>query len=175
MRKIFYFKYFSMVFIGFVTLSLITPGALKANANLNEITRLSDHNLYLRQGEELFFKARKMFYNAEATLDEVRTTLDHSKELFSKAADGYDKYFYKAKVAFLFGEMAEVAGDKQKADEDLNESNELISKALDFNPKSSEANRLLAETIMRLMSYKGTIYMMTKGPQALNLLKVITN
>lgn len=46
----------------------------------------------------------------------------------------------------------------------------MISKALKINPKSSDANRVLADTIMRLMDYKGAIYMMSKGPQALKLL-----
>lgn len=160
--------YFRIGLSVFLVFNLVCFNHLKAKATQNEITL--EINTHLIEGQKYFTKARNMYYNAEAPVNEVVKLLNQSNESFVRLPEGFDKYYWSANVAYLSGEMAEVAGDKQKAALDFTASNELISKALNFNPQSSDANRVLADTMMRLMSYKGTIYMMTKGPQVLKLL-----
>lgn len=161
-------RYFQIVLSVLLVLNLICFNHLQVNATQKEIT--PETNIHLIEGQNCFAKARNMFYNAEAPLNEVVKLLIQSNESFARLPEGFDKYYWSANAAYLSGELAEGAGDKQKAALDFTESNVLISKALNFNPKSSDANRVLADTIMRLMDYKGAIYMMAKGPQALKLL-----
>ena len=148
--------FFQAVLIGLAVFNLMPAIVLGANETTDQ---------------ELFVKARKMYYNAEAPQSEAIKVLGRIKESLANLPEGFDKYYWSANVAYLSGEMAEVAGDKQKAALDFTESNELINKALNYNPKSSDANRVLADTMMRLMNYKGAIYTMTKGPQVLKILK----
>lgn len=168
MEKIIRKDVFFQAFLIVLTVYLLLTFNYKVNGAQNKTPAMT--NTEITKGVELFIKARKMYYNAEAPINIVMEILNDSEESFAKLSESFDKYYWQANVAYLSGEIAEVLGEKQQAAEDFTESHELIRKALDYNPKSSEAHRVLADTIMRLMSYKGTIYMMTKGPQALKLL-----
>ena len=124
----------------------------------------------LTQGKALFTQTRRIFYNAGAPLSEVRNNLGLCRDIFGKLPEDYEKYYWQAQIQFLLAETAEYSGDKKQAAQVFNESNELIRRALNYNPQSSEAIRIQADTIMRLIPYNGTVYMMTQGPRAFKLL-----
>ncbi len=151
-----------------VLMVLLIP-AFNVYAILEESNKFENQDL--NQGMEMFSQARKMFYNAEDAIAEVRKLLEMSRKTMEKAPDGWEKSYQLAQIEFMLGEMAEYPGDKKAAAEHFTESNRLSSQALEENPNSSEATRLLSDTIMRLMPYKGGFYTMSQGPKALNMVK----
>ncbi len=159
---IIYFNAFlaGLLFFGFMTIISFKVNAVGSENNV----------ALLEQGKELFFKGREMIYNTDASFTEVNYILNNSKEVFIKMSDNFNKNYWLAQVEFLIAEKAENSGDKQQAANKYSESESLIRKALKLNSKSSDANRLLADTIMRLTDYKGGFYAMTQGPQAYKLL-----
>ncbi len=123
------------------------------------------------QGKDLYFKGRKMFYNAENTPDQARATLALSKESFAKLSEGDLKCYWLAQVEFTLAEIDERTGNKKEAAMEFSKSNDLVKKAINYNEKLSDAYRLLADTYMRLMDYNGPLYSVNHGPQALRLTK----
>jgi tetratricopeptide (TPR) repeat protein len=123
-------------------------------------------NSSLQQGKAAFFKGRKMFYNNEAPLAEVNDTLNFSKEALNKLPGSFDKYYWLAQVEFVAAEAAELYKENKQASKSFSASSRFIKKALHYNAKSSDANRLLVDTKMRLMVFKGPAYLMIEGPIA---------
>ena len=122
------------------------------------------------QGKELFLQGRDAFYRSQTPLAEVMAILTAAKQSLHQTKN-HEGYYWLGQVEYLLGEVAEVAGNKREAARGFTESENRAKQALDLNKKSSDAHRLLADTYMRLMSYKGTLYMISHGPQALKLLK----
>lgn len=91
--------FFQAVLIGLAVFNLMPAIVLGANKTTDQ---------------ELFVKARKMYYNAEAPQSEVIKVLGRIKESLANLPEGFDKYYWSANVAYLSGEMAEVAGDKKR-------------------------------------------------------------
>jgi len=150
------------------TLALLTffPAAFSATAASDAGEPLQA----LVQGEELYSRARRMFYNDESEPETIGGSLRTARELFKQLPEGDEKYCHLALVEFLLAEISEAAGKNNEAARAFSTAGDLAQKALEFNEKSSDARRILADTYMRLMEYKGTLYMITKGPQARTLL-----
>ncbi len=125
----------------------------------------------LQTGKDLYLKGRKMFYNAENTLDVVRATWLSSKDSFAKLAEGDLKCYWLAQVEFSLAELDETMGNNKEANIGFSKSNDLVKKAIEYNKKFSDAYRLLADTYMRLMDYNGPLYSVSHGPEALRLTK----
>jgi tetratricopeptide (TPR) repeat protein len=148
---------------------LLTPN-IAVNAASNGTQSFGADEPDLIQGKELFIKARRMSYNAEASYDAVKDILNSSSKCFNKLPDGYQKYYWLAQTEFERGEIAESSGEKRQAAQSFTESGNLARKALSDNPKFSDANRLEADSIMRLMSYNGAMYTMSQFPKVIKLL-----
>jgi tetratricopeptide (TPR) repeat protein len=130
----------------------------------------SDNHL-LEQGKELFLEGRQMFYNAEKPIPEAIATLNEGKELLLTATDSFGKYYWLAQVELLLGEVKEVANEEKEAARCFSNTEELINKAIDFDPNRSDAYRILADAYVRLMPYKSMFYAMSHGSKANNLYK----
>lgn len=125
----------------------------------------------LKQGKDLYFKGRKIYYNAENTLDQARAVLASSKESFAKLAESDLKYYWLSQVEFTLAEISESVDNKKEAAMEFTKSHDLAKKAIDCNEKHSDAYRLLADNYMRLMDYNGPLYSVSNGPKALKLTK----
>jgi tetratricopeptide (TPR) repeat protein len=122
------------------------------------------------KGNELFYQARRMFYNGEAGIEKVQESLNAAQDVYGLLPEGYEKYYRWAQLEFLRAEMAEAAADKKGAIQSFSQTEVYIKKAYDYNKKSSEANRILADVYMRLMGYHGFGYTMSHYQQAMKLL-----
>jgi tetratricopeptide (TPR) repeat protein len=98
-----------------------------------------------------------------------------AKTSFLQLPAGAEQYCWLAKVEFLIAELTEARGDRRSAQRAFTESERWAERALKANKSSSIAHQLLADTYMRLMDYKGALYTMSKGPQALKLLNTATS
>lgn len=124
----------------------------------------------LQQGVAQYLVGRRNFYNAECPYDEAKETLLAAKAFFLQLPEGGEQYCWLAKVEFLIAELEEARGEKRRAQQAFTESGRWVEQALEADKSSSTAHQLLADTYMRLMSYQGMFYAMSKGPQALKLL-----
>lgn len=124
----------------------------------------------LKEGIASYLAARRMFYNAEAPMEEAQKELLAAKEYFRQRLTGDEQCFWLAKIEFTLGELEEARGEKRAAAQAFTESGRWAEKALKANKGHSDAHRVLADTYMRLMSYNGAIYTMSKAPQAVKLL-----
>lgn len=124
----------------------------------------------IAQGKELFFQGRQTYYRAEDSLARVVEVLTCAKETLAQVKN-YDGYYWLGQTEYVLGEVAETMGNQREAAKAFSESEKWAKEALKANKKSSDAHRLLADSYMRLMSYKGPLYLMSQGPQALKLLK----
>lgn len=128
-----------------------------------------DNNL--EQGKDLFFQVREDYYNGDNDIEKLIETAGQSNSYLEKVNNDYQKYLWQGQVEFLIAEMYEVKEEPRKAAQHFENSSELALKSIKKNKKSSEAHRLLADTYMRLMEYKGVIYLMTSAPKAVKLLQ----
>jgi Uncharacterized protein conserved in bacteria len=160
--------YCKVILLAFLLSFFIGMACFRANAA--EIGTSPANNPDLVQGQALFIKARKMYYNAEAANGDLIKLFTADQNLFAQLPDGYDKFYWQSQVAFDLAEMAENSGNKKQAAAGYTKSGDLVRKALRYDAQSSDANRILADTIMRLTTYNGTMYTMSQGPQALKLL-----
>lgn len=160
----------TVVLVSLLLFSLMAGISLQTGAVDNKNVRSNDQSSNIVKGKELFFTGREMFYNAEAEIVEIKNTLKASKDYFSQLEDGFEKYYWQAQVEFVLAEIAEATEKKREAAQSFYASSNLIKKGLEYEPKSSDAHRLLADTYMRLTNYNGTMYMISHGPQALELL-----
>ncbi|HHU50993.1 MAG TPA: tetratricopeptide repeat protein [Firmicutes bacterium] len=124
----------------------------------------------ITQGKELFFQGRQTYYSAEAPLAQVVEVLTAAKKVLGQAKN-YEGYYWLGQTEYLLGEVAETMGNQPEAARAFTESGKWAKQALEVNKNSSDALRLLADTYMRLMNYRGSLYMVSHGPQALKLLK----
>ncbi len=161
--------YLKIFLAGILLFGLTKISDSQVRAAQTDLTNVKQEISDLDQGKQLFSQGRNMVYNSEASLQEIIAILNNSKDVFTKLPDGFDKYYWLAQVEFIIAEAAENSGDKTQAADRFTESNNFIRKALSFKPKSSDANRLLGDTIMRLTDYKGGFYMISQGPQAFKL------
>lgn len=141
---------------------------------LNNVTTLAafgdKQNDYLDKGKELFFQGRVMFFSGNNKLDDAVEVLEKSKDYFSKLEDRFENAYWRGKVEYVLGEIAEVKNDKRKAAQRFSESSASAENAISYNDSSSSALCLLANTYMRLMNYKGTIYAMLHSSKTFKLL-----
>jgi tetratricopeptide (TPR) repeat protein len=124
-------------------------------------------NVNVTSGKDLYRKGRELFYNAEDKLDEAKSVLASSKIIFTQLLESDTKYYWLSQVAFTQAEIVEINGDKREAALKFTASCDLAKKALRYNQRLSDAHRLLADTYMRLMSYNGSLYSISHGPEAL--------
>jgi len=122
------------------------------------------------QGKDLFFQGRQAYYTAEVPLAQVVELLTTAKKTLAQAKN-YEGYYWLGQTEYVLGEVAETMGNQREAAKAFSESEKWAKQALEVNKNSSDAHRLLADIYMRLMDYKGTLYMISQGPQALKLLK----
>ncbi len=144
--------------------------SLLVSIGLEAVTKPSIQEEVLTQGITSFLTGRRMFYNAEAMSAEANEELQVARGYFLRLSEGFEQYYWLAKVNFVVAELEEARGEKRAAARAFTESGQWAEKALKCNQGSSEAHRLLADSYMRLMNYNGTIYLMSKGPQAMKLL-----
>ncbi|GAB6099593.1 hypothetical protein JCM16358_14720 [Halanaerocella petrolearia] len=128
------------------------------------------HASKLEEGKELFFKGRESFYNNEEDISSSLTLLKQSKQQFANLNNEFNKYYWQAQSEFVIAEIYETKKEKKKALLSFNNSEQLVKKALK-EKKTSEGLRLLADTYMRQINYKGIFYSMTYGPKAMELLE----
>lgn len=143
--------------------------AMTAFAGQSEL--LAAENPDFIQGRKLFFQARQLYYNAEIPPQKAQELLKGSIDFLNQLPDDYEKYYWQSQVQFVRGEIAENSGDKKLAAQSFTGSGQLAGQAIKYNSKSSDARRIQADTIMRLMDYKGAMYAMTQGSRCVTLLK----
>lgn len=124
----------------------------------------------ITQGKELFFQGRQAYYSAKVPLAQVVEVLTTAKEVLTQAKN-YEGYYWLGQTEYVLGEVAETMGNQPEAARAFTKSGKWAKQALEVKENSSDALRLLADTYMRLMNYRGTLYMVSYGPQALKLLK----
>ena len=124
----------------------------------------------LKEGIAWYLTARRIFYNAEAPTEEAKKKLLAVKEFFGQRLTGAEQYYWLAMVEFTLAELEEMRGEKRAASQAFTECSRWAEKALKANKGLSDAHRILADSYMRLMSYNGAIYTMSKAPQAVKLL-----
>jgi tetratricopeptide (TPR) repeat protein len=165
MKKSFIMVLFLMIIYGcaFFMVQLKDAGTTLA-ASIN------DQNEYLVKGKELFAQGRTIFFSGKGDFDEAINALTASKEFFTKLGDDFENYYWRGEAEFVLAEIFEVNNDKRKAAQSFSESSKLSEKALIYNDKSSDGNRLVADTYMRLMNYNGTIYAMSHSSKTFKLL-----
>jgi tetratricopeptide (TPR) repeat protein len=158
--------------IGILFFGLTVGVSIKAEVQENNSAAMVG-NPCLEKGRGLFYQGRRMFYSGETDISEAVNTLVSARETLDQMTDDdFDKYYCQAQVEFVLGRIAEESGKKSEAVEQYTKSSQLAKKAFDYNKKSSEAHRLLADTYLRLINLKGAVYAMSYGPQALKLLNV---
>ncbi len=128
-------------------------------------------NYDLEQGKRNFFKAREDYYNDKTDISEVIERIEESISYIERVDDKYKRNLWKSKAKFLLGEIYEMKEEKRSAAKAFENSCDLALKALKINDNSSEAHQVLADNYMRLINYRGTIYMITSGPKSLKLLQ----
>lgn len=111
----------------------------------------------LSAGYDLFIQGRDMYLNEAADYAEIVKILKSGFDEFDKLEDGFAKYYWQAQIYYVLAEMAETHKEK-KAEELYAQSQELVKKSLEYNESHSDSVRLLSETYMKLMSYKGYFY-----------------
>ncbi len=129
-----------------------------------------DQEELLKKGIAHYLTGRRSFYNTEGSFVEAKEDLLVAKEYFLQLREGEEQYCWLAKVEFVVGELEEASGEKRAAVRAFTESGRWAEQALKCNKRSSDAHRILADSYMRLMDYHGTLYMMSKGPEAMKLL-----
>ncbi len=125
----------------------------------------------LESAIKLYLTGQRIIYSQEDTLEEGRNKLLAAKEVFLDLAESVDRSYWLARVEYQLGELEEACGDARSAATAFTWCGQWAEKAIKSDKKHSDAHRVLADSYMRLMSYNGTFYLVTKGPQALSLLK----
>lgn len=139
---------------------------------LTGLIAVAGNGIELEEGKELYFRARTLYCNGEAPLEEVETILDSCNNILSALEDGFNRYYWLGRLRFLQGEVAEARADGEKSREAallFEEAANLAEKAVK-EKENSDAHRLLADSYMRLMRYKGVLFAITKGSQLLKIL-----
>ena len=73
-----------------------------------------------------------------------------------------EKAYWLARIAYQRAEFAERDKDEAKAEALFDKSQDLVEESLEL-AETSDAFRLLGDTYMRLMNYKGLLYQMANG------------
>ncbi len=124
----------------------------------------------LEKGKQLFIQGRTLFFSGRGNLDEAVKILTASKEFLAKSGDDFENYYWRGEAEFVLAEISEVKKDNRKAAQSFSESGKLAEKALTYDNNSSDCNRLVADTYMRLMNYNGTFYAMSRSSKTFKLL-----
>lgn len=135
----------------------------------------------LHQGKKLFFQARTDYYNSplydkspakkDRVIAQSISQLKESKEYFKQLKTKFNRYYWQGRVHFFLAEIQETKKNKRKAAINFKKTETLAKKALRTNNTSSKAHRLLADSYVRQMNYRGGLYAAKYGPKALRLLK----
>ncbi len=146
---------------------LISNSSVQANSNL-------------QQGKKLFFQARTDYYNSplydksrakkDRVIAQAISQLKESKQLFKQLNAKFDRYYWQGRVHFLLAEIQETKENKRKAATNFKKTEKLAKKALQTN-NTSKAHRLLADSYVRQMDYRGGLYAAKYGAKVLKLLK----
>ncbi|MFP4015669.1 MAG: tetratricopeptide repeat protein [Halanaerobiales bacterium] len=125
----------------------------------------------LNEVEKMFYSCRRGHYNSEKEPAEVIEALEYIKEKLDLLNNNDESLYYSGQIDFLLGEIYEVIGNQRKAAVHFNSSAKNAEKLIDIDSgNNTEGYRLLADSYMRLMSYNGDMYMVSKAPEVIKLL-----
>jgi tetratricopeptide (TPR) repeat protein len=113
----------------------------------------------LDEGRELYFKARDMMNNEETGYLDL---LEKSKTAFNQIPDEAKKNYWLARLELSFGEYEMGQKNDKKAEKHFQQAMELINKSLKIE-EASDSFRVLSDSYMYLMNYKGFLFQAKNG------------
>lgn len=121
------------------------------------------------RGYELLLKGRDMLFSEDHPSEEIAEIWEESKSIFSRLPEGVEKYYYLAEVDYFYGLTVSDSSPKI-SEEKFTASQKMVLKALQYK-EFSDGYRLLADTYIQLMSYKGFFYQALHGAKLKSLPK----
>jgi len=120
----------------------------------------------LKQGKELFFKARDQFYNRRAPQQEIVQRIEKSKDYFLQLEESAEKYCWLARANFLYSDV-----DKAQAKKWIRAWQESAEQAVQLDEQSGAAHALLGSAHLLLVEHVNHIQKVFHSRKGFNLLQ----
>lgn len=124
----------------------------------------------LIQVQELLKQARLLFYDSERKEDFLRSKdlLVEASNLLEGLEENYLMLYWKGLIDLELGNWFSVNNEKREAEESFSSSLKAAEKSVTLYDRFSDAHRLVGESLMRLIDFRGTLFAATSGPRARN-------
>lgn len=107
--------------------------------------------------QEALREAKSEITREEASPGELRERLRSIGDSLQERT-GSDDIYLQAKLEYLFGDLAELAGNSAEGESRFQKAADLADSAMQADPENADARRLLADSLIRLAEHRGKFF-----------------
>jgi len=118
--------------------------------------------------QELLKRARLLLYNSEREEDFLRSKdlLVEASNLLKGPEENYLVLYWKGLIELEVGNWFSINKEERKAEESFSSALKAAESSVKLYDRFSDAHRLVGESLMRLIDFRGTLFAATNGPTA---------
>lgn len=122
----------------------------------------------LIQVQELLKQARLLIYNSEQQEDFLRAKelLTEASKFLEQRDENYLVLYWRGLIELEVGNWFSINNEARKAEESFSSALQAAESSIRLYDRLSDAHRVMGESLMRLIDFRGTLFAATNGPTA---------
>ncbi len=122
----------------------------------------------LIQVQELLKQARLLIYNSEQQEDFLRAKelLTEASKFLESLEENYLGLYWKGLIDLEVGNWFSINNEERRAEESFSSGLKAAESSVTLYDRFSDSHRLVGESLMRLIDFRGTLFAATSGPRA---------